>query len=119
MPGHEAAALLRTNAMFAALPGRELAALTAAALEESYRVREYVFMEGDPALWFYIVRSGRVKILRNSRTGRDGGGAVVKAPAGVVVPLTEPQPSIIKEMALMIGRRLRSAHDSVKSLAVD
>jgi CRP-like cAMP-binding protein len=35
------------------------------------------------------------------------------------VALAERQPIIIREIALMIGRRLRGAHDSVKSLAVD
>src|SRR6185437_5138153 len=33
--------------------------------------------------------------------------------------LADRHPAFIKEMALMIGRRLRAAHDSVKSLAVD
>jgi len=36
-----------------------------------------------------------------------------------VIALAERHPAFIKEMALMIGRRLRAAHDSVKSLAVD
>jgi CRP-like cAMP-binding protein len=90
-----------------------------------------------------------VKILRHSRTGKDvvleilgpgepfGGVAVierraypasaqateptviVRIPQEAIVALAERYPSIIKEMALMIGRRLRTAHDSVKSLAVD
>jgi CRP-like cAMP-binding protein len=149
MPGHAAATLLRANAIFATLPGNEVDALAAVAREESHRVREYIFMEGDPALWLYIVKAGRVKILRQSRTGRDvvlellgpgevfGGVAVierraypasaqvveaatvVKIPGEVLLAVSERQPSVIREMALMIGRRLRSAHDSVKSLAVD
>jgi CRP/FNR family transcriptional regulator len=45
--------------------------------------------------------------------------AVVKIPRDAVVGLTQRQPSIIREIALMIGRRLRGAHDSVTSLAVD
>jgi CRP/FNR family transcriptional regulator len=135
--------------VFAGLPAREIEALAAVAVEDAYRARDYVFMEGDAARWFCVVRSGRVKILRHSRTGKDvvldllgpgevfGGVAVIekrpypasaqatepssvlKIPAEPVIALTERHPALIKEMALMIGRRLRAAHDSVKSLAVD
>jgi CRP/FNR family transcriptional regulator len=149
MPPREAADFLKASPVFASLPAKEIEALGAVAHEESHRRREYVFMEGDPARWFCIVKSGRVKILKHSRTGKDvvlellgpgelfGGVAVIekrpypataqaiepsvvlKIPAEAVVTLTERYPSIIKEMALMIGRRLRAAHDSVKSLAVD
>jgi CRP/FNR family transcriptional regulator len=135
--------------VFAALPAREVAALGAVAVEERCRAREYVFMEGDPARWLCIVREGRVKILRHSRAGKDvvlellgpgeifGGvavierrpypataqsaepSAVLKIPADAVIALADRHPSVIKEMALLIGRRLRTAHDSVKSLAVD
>ncbi|OGL17386.1 MAG: hypothetical protein A3F92_05190 [Candidatus Rokubacteria bacterium RIFCSPLOWO2_12_FULL_71_22] len=135
--------------MFARLPANEVRAVEAVAREAAYRARGYVFMEGEPALWFCIVKSGRVKILKHSRTGKDvvlellgpgepfGGVAVierrtypasaqaiepsviVKIPQDPLVALAERYPAIIKEMALMVGRRLRDAHDSVKSLAVD
>lgn len=149
MSAHDAAALLRTSEMFAGLPAREIVALAAVAQEHVHRAREYVFMEDDPAQWLYIVKSGRVKILRHSRTGRDvvlellGPGevfgavavverrpypasaqaveasAVLRVPAETILALSERQPSLIREMALMIGRRLRAAHESVKSLSVD
>jgi CRP-like cAMP-binding protein len=90
-----------------------------------------------------------VKIVRHSRTGKDvvlellgpgevfGGVAVIekrpypagaqaseatvvlKIPADPMIALAERHPLFIKEMALMIGRRLRAAHDSVKSLSID
>jgi CRP-like cAMP-binding protein len=44
---------------------------------------------------------------------------VVKLPGDAIVALTERYPSVIKELALTIGRRLRAAHDSVRALAVD
>jgi CRP/FNR family transcriptional regulator len=143
------AEFLKGTPVFAALPARELQALAAMAREERYREREYVFMEGDVARWFCLVRSGHVKILRHARTGRDvvlellgpgemfGGVAVierrpypasaqatessvvVKIPQEAIVPLAEREPSIMREIALMIGRRLRGAHESVKALAVD
>jgi CRP-like cAMP-binding protein len=147
--GRDLGAFLRASPVFAALPPKEIQALDIVAREDSYGARDYVFMEGDPALWFCVVRSGRVKILKHSRTGKDvvleilgpgepfGGvavieqrpypasaqatepSAVVKIPQAPIVALAERHPALIKEMALMISRRLRAAHDSVKSLAVD
>jgi CRP-like cAMP-binding protein len=140
---------LKSNKVFAGLPAREIDALAAAAREEVCRARDYVFMEGDPAEWLCIVKSGRVRIVRHSRAGKDvvlellgpgeifGGVAVtekrpypaaaqateasviLKIPARAVVAFCERHPSLIRELALMIGRRLREAHDSMKSLAGD
>ncbi len=149
MSRHDAAAFLRTVPEFAELPDREIEALAAVARQETVRARTYVFLEGDPARWFCVVRTGRVKILRQSRTGRDvvleilgpgeifGGVAVIerrpypasaqaleattvlKLPAAAAVAVADRYPSIIRTMALTIGRRLRAAHDSVTSLAAD
>lgn len=143
------AAFLRKNPVFAGLPGREVDALARTAREEAYLPRTHVFLEGDPAEWFCLVRQGRVKIVRHARTGKDvvleilgpgeifGGVAVVerrpypaaaqalepsvvvKIPAEAVLALTERYPSVVRELALVIGRRLRAAHDAVESLAVD
>ncbi|MBI4635779.1 MAG: Crp/Fnr family transcriptional regulator [Candidatus Rokubacteria bacterium] len=149
MSPSEASAFLRANPVFAGLPGKEVELLGSLAREETHRARDYIFMEGDPAQWLCLVRTGRVKILKHSRTGKDvvlellgpgevfGGVAVIerrpypasaqateasvilKIPGDALVALAERYPSIIKEMALMIGRRLRAAHDSVKSLSGD
>jgi CRP/FNR family transcriptional regulator, nitrogen oxide reductase regulator len=143
------AELLHANPVFAAVPLRELQALAALAREQSYRPREVIFEEGAPALWFCLVRAGHVKIVRAGRGGRDvvlellgpgepfGGVAVMerrdypasaqateptvvlKLPRDPLIALSERHPSIVREMALMIGRRLRGAHDSVTSLAAD
>lgn len=149
MPGRGAADVLRSNPIFAALPSSELQALAKVAREERVRARQYVFMEGDPASWFCLVVEGRVKIFRQSKAGKDvvlellgpgeafGGVAVIerrpypasaqateastilKIPQAAIAGVAERHPSMIREMALMIGRRLRAAHDSVTSLAVD
>jgi len=140
---------LRASAVFAVLPARELEALAGVTREQTCAAREIVFSEGEPAQWFCVVRSGRVKIVRASREGKDvvldvlgpgepfGGVAVIerrpypasaqavepsvvlKIPAEPIIRLAERHPSVIREMALMMGRRLRAAHDSVQSLAVD
>jgi CRP-like cAMP-binding protein len=140
---------LRASPVFGALPARELEALAAAAREAPYRTRDYVFREGEAAQWLCLVKTGHVRIVHHSRTGKDvvlellgpgeifGGVAVierrpypasaqatepsivVRIPADVVVGLAERHPPVVREMALLIGRRLRAAHDSVKSLAVE
>jgi CRP/FNR family transcriptional regulator len=149
MSAKEIAAFLAGNPVLAGIPARELESLARVALEEAHRARAAIFMEGDAARWFYLVRSGHVKIVRHSRAGKDvvlellgpgeifGGVAVIekrpypasaqateptvvlKIPADPMIALAERYPAFIKEMALMIGRRLRAAHDSVASLAVD
>jgi CRP-like cAMP-binding protein len=149
MAGEALATFLRACPVFAGVPAREVSALAAVAREQTYAGRDYVFMEGDPADWFCLVRSGRVKIVRAARGGKEvvlellgpgepfGGVAVIerrpypasaqatettvvlKIPRAPIVALTERHPGVIREMALMIGRRLRAAHESVRSLAVD
>ena len=149
MSTKDVSGFLRANPVFAGIPGREIEAVAALVTEEAHRARAYIFAEGDTPSWFYVVRSGHVKIVRHSKTGKDvvlellgagevfGGVAVIekrpypasaqateptvvlKIPSDPVIALAERHPGFIKEMALMIGRRLRAAHDSVKSLAVD
>ncbi len=149
MSSRDVAAFLRQRPVFAGLPAREIDALATLAVEETHRARSFIFMEGDPSRWFYLVKSGHVKIVRHSKTGKDvvlellgpgevfGGVAVIekrpypaaaqatestvvlKIPADPMIALAERHPAFIKETALMIGRRLRAAHDSVKSLSVD
>jgi CRP-like cAMP-binding protein len=149
MPSPNLAEFLRVGTVFVDVPAREIVALATVAREDRYVARDYIFREGEAAAWFCVVRSGHVKILRQARGGREvvlellgpgepfGGVAVierrpypasaqateasviVKIPRDPIVALAERYPSIIREMALMIGRRLRTAHDAVESLASD
>jgi CRP-like cAMP-binding protein len=144
-----AADVLRTSPVFAGLPAKDLSGLAAAASEDRLAPRQYAFREGDPPRWFCLVVSGHVKIVRQSKAGKEvvlellgpgepfGGVAVIERrpypasaqatePSVIVkiaqeslVPVADRHPSIMREMALMIGRRLRTAHDTVQSLAVD
>ena len=141
--------LILASPVFSGIPTREIEALVRVTRTAGYRSREYIFMEGDSPLWLYVIKSGRVKILKHSRAGKDvvlellqageifGGVAVLekrpypaaaqameptevlKIPCDSVLVLSERHPSIVKEMALMIGRRLRTAHESIRSLAVE
>ncbi|MBI1847766.1 MAG: Crp/Fnr family transcriptional regulator [Candidatus Rokubacteria bacterium] len=143
------AGVLRKNPVFGSLPDPEIRALASLARRDRVRARQWVFLEGDPAQWLCLVECGRVKIVRQARTGKEvtlellgagevfGGVAVierrpypasaqatetsviVKLPGHAVASVADRHPSLIREMALMIGRRLRTAHDSVTSLSAD
>src|SRR5262249_57394576 len=62
---------LRARAVSAGLPAEEIGALAAVAREDRYAAREYLFAEGDAPAWFWLVRSGRVKILRQLHDGKE------------------------------------------------
>lgn len=59
MPPEDVADPIRGNPIFAGLPAKEVAALVAAARDTSYRAREYVFTEGEPAVAFCPVKRGQ------------------------------------------------------------
>lgn len=135
--------------MFAGLPAKDLSGLEASALEDRLAPRQYAFREDDPARWFCLVVSGHVKIVRQSKAGKEivlellgpgepfGGVAVIerrpypasaqatepsvilKIPGESLLPVADRHPSIMREMTLMIARRLRTAHDTMQSLAMD
>lgn len=149
MPAKSIADFLKSGPLFAALPADEIVALAAVAREGDYPARAFIFAEGDAPAWFWLVRSGRVKIVRQLRSGKEivlellgpgepfGGVAVlegrpypasaqameasrvIRIPPEPIVALAQRHPAIVREMSLMLGRRLRAAHDSVKSLAAD
>ena len=149
MPAKAIADFLKAGMIFADVPADDIATLAAVAREERYPAREFLFTEGDTPAWFWLVRTGRVKILRQSRGGKEvvlellgpgepfGGmaalegrpypasaqameaSAVVRLPPELIVALARRHPAFVSEMAGMLARRLRTAHDSVKSLASD
>jgi len=140
---------LKSGTVFTDLPADEIQALAAAAREQRYPAREYIFNEGEAPAAFWLVRAGRVKIVRHSRNGKEivlellgpgelfGGAAalegrpypasaqameastVVCIPPEPILALARRHPTVVREMALMLSRRLRAAHDSIESLAAD
>ncbi|HEY7540451.1 MAG TPA: cyclic nucleotide-binding domain-containing protein [Methylomirabilota bacterium] len=71
MPAKTIADFLKSVTLFADVPAGETAALAATARQARYRPRKYVLSEGDAPAAFWLVRSGRVKILRQSRGGKE------------------------------------------------
>ena len=57
--------------LFRGLPPHELSELSKITSLRSFRQGETVFVEGEPASGFYILFSGKVKIFKLSREGKE------------------------------------------------
>ena len=66
-----AIAFLQRVPYFAGLPDAILTALSAVAIERSYRRGEVIFLEGEPCAGLYVVAAGEVKIFKLSSQGRE------------------------------------------------
>jgi CRP-like cAMP-binding protein len=141
--------LLSSSALFAPLSGREQAAIEQRLLRRSFEKDDYLFFEGDPAEWLVFVEKGRIKMIKHSEGGREtilatfGPGQIV-GEVGVLVGDSYPataqalEPSVTLSLrrseyvdlvrsdpdlawALIgeLGQRLRHAHETIRSLAVE
>lgn len=141
--------ILRLSGIFGDLDETELKTLTRNCQEAQYGHQDFIFLEGDPALWLWLVKSGQVKILKHSGTGREfaveilspgevfGGVAVVDqkpypASAQAVERVTalkisrehflgvvRSHPDVVRQMMLVIAERLRTSREIMTSLAGD
>jgi len=141
--------VVRTVPLFSALPERDWATVADLVGERWFEKDEYIFFEGDPPEALYIVKAGRVKLLRHSLEGRDvvldvigpnrmlGEMAVFEgAPYDFTAQAMEPTvlisiarqdflallrrfPPLSLAVIAELGRRLRAASDLVHSLAVE
>jgi CRP/FNR family cyclic AMP-dependent transcriptional regulator len=64
-------ATLRNTQLFAPLSGAELQSVAARAALKTYSPGELLFSEGEPCTGFYVVVTGRVRIFKSSRSGRE------------------------------------------------
>jgi CRP-like cAMP-binding protein len=67
----ETAELLGKSFLFAGLDAAQLEALAALTHTRRLAAGEFVFREEDPADNFYVVRRGRIKVLKHASTGKD------------------------------------------------
>lgn len=63
--------ILGNSIIFSRLNEDELSELAAVAVQSTYRAGEFIFWEGDPAQWFYVVASGRIKVMKHSSLGKE------------------------------------------------
>ena len=140
---------LKKCEIFSELTGKELSEISAIFEERSIKKDEYIFMEEDPSGWFYILSSGRVKIVKHSQSGKDiileiispgdvfGGVAVLDKkpfpasaqamePVSVVrisrrnlFDLMEEHPVLKLAIVKSFSDRLRNAHETLKNIATE
>ncbi len=115
----------------------------------SFRKKEFVFTEGSPPDYLYIVTKGKVKITKFSQEGKEiiveiispydffGGVAVMRGfpyPANAVameetetlkisrtdlLRILDRFPTLMYCMAMNLGDRMRGAHESLKNIALE
>jgi len=117
--------------------------------EEKFNRDDYIFFEGDKPEWLFIVKEGKVKLVKHSDTGKDVilqvfapgemfgetalfdhqpylASAQAMEPT-VILKLSRQDflrffgrhPFVATEMIMQLGRQLQEAHATIKSLAVD
>lgn len=147
MNTEERVELLRQSLLLVALEQKELRELAALAVEHCFAPGEFIFWEGDPPEWFYIVEQGKVKILKHSSSGKEliiavfGSGEMFgevavfdNAPYPASAQATGEtcvlgvrredflgflgrNPSLSLKIINVLGGRLRDAHSRLRDLA--
>ena len=147
MNNEEKIDLLRRSLLLSVMEDEDLAKLSDLAAERRFESGEFVFWEGDPPEWFYIVESGKVKMLKHSSLGKEfliavfGPGEVFgevavfdNAPYPASAQATDDtralgirradflsfltqNPPVFMYMINVLGKRLRNAHDRLRDLA--
>lgn len=138
--------LLKGTTLFSSLSPQDITVLSSLFMEEGFERNQYVFTEGDPPDWLYIVKEGTIKMVRQSPSGReiimaimtsgdvigevavfDGGpypataqgmgdGVILKLSKKEFVSLLKRHPSIAIEIIGDLGRKLRAALNVAREL---
>ena len=149
MPRDSVADVLKRSPIFSALSPDELAELSASAIERSYETGEFVFWEGDAPEWFYVVAEGRVKVIKQSASGKEfivaffGPGEmfgevavfenrpypasaqavsrskVIGIERGHFLSFLAKHPDVALRIILVMGGRLREAQARLRDIAVE
>lgn len=67
----ELSAFLEQTMLFNGLPHSQLLELAAITIARSYNKEENLFHQGEPGSGFFIVQSGRIKVFKLSKEGRE------------------------------------------------
>jgi len=135
--------------LFKNLSDEDLKELEPYLVTTAFKKKEDIFAEGDQPEWFYIVAKGKVKITKLSHEGKEiilevisphdifGGVAVLRNfpyPANAVamedaevikmsrknlMRLVDRFPNLMYFIALQLGDRMKSSHDSLKNIALE
>jgi CRP/FNR family transcriptional regulator, nitrogen oxide reductase regulator len=141
--------LLRRTPLFSGLSGSQLEELAGLTVERSYQAGEFILFEGDRSDWFYFIRQGRVKVVKQTPAGKDfilavflpgemfGAVAVFKdipypASAQAIdrtsvlgikrndfLAFMARKPEVALKIINILSERLEKAHDRLRDLATE
>ncbi len=141
--------ILKKTLFFSSIPEATRGEISRLLAEEKIQKEDYVFFEGDSPEWLFIVREGRVKLVKHSDTGKDvilqifvpgdmfgevslfdrrpysasaqamENSSVLKLSRKDFLLFFGRHPFIATDLIAELGRQLREAHATIKSLAVD
>ncbi len=149
MEGISIAEALRQALIFSGLSQAELDELAGLTIERSFSPGNFIFWEGDDPQWFYLVSEGRVRILKQSPSGKEftvaffGPGEMfgeVAVFAGQPYPASARvmtktrvlgikrqdfvsflanRPAVALKIINVLGGRLKEAHERLRDLAAE
>ncbi len=139
---------IKENTLFSTLTESELDALKGVVSMFSFKKKELIFMEGDECRGFYVVRQGRVKLVRTAKDGREqiikicspgelfglevfneeehyGNNAIAMEDTDVCFIKKEDffsvlrkKPTIANKILIALGRELHQAYERIGSLGI-
>lgn len=140
---------LEETELFGSLSAARLARVRALLQLRSFEAGEYLYMEGLPAEYLWMVRAGEIRTLKTSANGRvmalerflpgevfgmatimrrdrytesaQGvvSGEVWRTPRRALAELAREEPQLSNEILAIVTRRLQDAHDRLCSIAHD
>lgn len=140
---------LKQSSIFASLDEDELKRIAGFATSHHFRKGEFIFLEGDTLQPFHMVQEGRVKVFKQSSSGKDFtlavfhrgetfgevavfDGELCPASAQAMIEtiilrirreeflsLVTRNPSIAMKIISSMGERIKSAHNMLRDLVAD
>jgi len=141
--------ILKNIFIFSNFNLEELAQIQAIAIVEKYKKGEVIFAEDDPPLWLKVLKKGKAKIYKQSKTGKEtilrivGAGdilgglsvfdgrnysftakamepcSLLKIPRMEFLALLRRNPDVAFEIILDLTQRLRETGETIQGLAVE
>jgi CRP/FNR family transcriptional regulator len=139
---------IKDNTLFTNLTDKEIDVFKDVVTTSSHKKKEVIFMEDDECLGLYIVRMGRVKLIRSSRDGREhiikiltpgdllglevfcdadtyANSSVVMEDASLCFvrkadffTILESAPEVSRKIMMALGRELHQAYEKIGNLGL-
>lgn len=131
---------------FQDLSNSELSQICKSFTQREFKKGQYIFWEGDPAGWLYVIKEGKVKVVKHTASGKEmvleivtpgdicGGGAIFSEihPASAkaaertitfsiskqnLFGLLAKYQSLAQGIIIYLGEKLMKAHEMIMALA--